>query len=91
MASCRSVDRPPLAPLADFLRGTTKREIQSLMMEVMPILTVPNLNKEQLIDQLIDHVRSSGSLADVCKIALKGPQEGLLAHDTPTVRPQGGK
>ena len=63
------MDRQPLAPLAEFLNGVTKRNIQTLMLEVMPILAAPNLRKEQLIEQLIDHVRSSGSLAEVCKKA----------------------
>ena len=42
------------------------------MVEVMPIITPPNLRKDELIDQLADYVRSSGSLADVCKLSLKG-------------------
>ena len=48
------------------------------MVEVMPIITAPNLKKEQLIDQLADYVRSSGSLADVCKLSLKGLKKDYL-------------
>ena len=48
------------------------------MVEVMPIITAPNLRKDQLIDQLADYVRSSGSLADVCKLSLKGLKKDYL-------------
>ena len=48
------------------------------MVEVMPIITAPNLKKEQLIDQLADYVRSSASLAAVCKLSLKGLKKDYL-------------
>lgn len=78
MATCRSIARQPLAPLVDLLRGFTKREIQSIIVEVMPIITAPNLRKDQSIDQLADYIRSSGSLADVCKLSLKGLRKEYL-------------
>ena len=73
-----SVDLQPLVPLVDLLRGSTNREIKNLMMDVMAILVVPNLKKEQLIDKLADHVRSSGSVADVCNKAVKGLKKDYL-------------
>ena len=48
------------------------------MMEVMPILVVPNLKKEELIGQLADHVRSYGSVAEVCKKAVNGFNKDLM-------------
>ena len=78
MATCSSIARQPLAPLVDLLRGSTKHRIQSIMVEVMPIITAPNLKKEQLIDQLADYVRSSASLAAVCKLSLKGLKKDYL-------------
>ena len=73
-----SVDLQPLVPLVDLLRGSTNREIKNLMMDVMAILVVPNLKKEELIDKLADHVRSSGSVADVCNKAVKGLKKDYL-------------
>ena len=71
-------DRQPFAPLVELLRGFAKREIHTIMVEVMHIITAPNLRKDQLIDQLADYVRSSGSLADVCKLSLKGFRKDYL-------------
>ena len=68
----------PLVPLVDLIKGNTKREIQNLMIEVMPILFVPSLNKRQLIDELIDYVRASGSVDQVCRLALKGFRKDYL-------------
>ena len=48
------------------------------MVEVMPMITAPNLKKDQLIDQLADYVRGSGPLADVCKLSLKGLRKDYL-------------
>ena len=78
MATCRSIDRQPLAPLVDLLRGFAKRDIQCVMLKVMPIITAPSLRKDQLIDQLADYVRSYGSLADVCKLSVKGLRKDYL-------------
>ena len=79
MATCRLADRRPLAPLADFLKGITKREIQLLMTESMPILAAPNLKKEQLIDELIGYVEGAHEeLPEVCKRALKGLKKDYL-------------
>ena len=60
------------APLADFLKTSTRDSVKKLMFETMPILTVPNLTKEKLI------VRSSGALDRVCRSALKGITKDYL-------------
>ena len=78
MATCSPIARQPLAPLVDLLRSFTRREIQRVMVEVMPMITAPNLKKDQLIDQLADYVRNYGSLADVCKLLLKGLRKDYL-------------
>ena len=78
MATCRTSARQPLAPLVDRLRQSTKREIQNIMVEVMPIFTAPTGKKDELINKLADHVRNSGSLADVCKLSLKGLKKDHL-------------
>ena len=85
MSTPRSVDLQPLLPLVDLLKGITTREIKKMMMEVMPILVVPNLKKEELIGQLADHVRSYGSVAEVCKKGSEMFQHGPLVHDPPAV------
>ena len=56
------------APLTDLRKSSTRDFVKSLMIEAMPVLAAPNLKKEKLIDQLIDYVRSSGSLDGVCRI-----------------------
>ena len=48
------------------------------MVEVMPIITAPTGKKDELINKLADHVRNSGSLADVCKLSLKGLRKDHL-------------
>ena len=52
MSACRSVVHQPSAPLVDMVD------------HVMPIVTSPRLGKKELIDQLVDYVRSSGLLVD---------------------------
>ena len=71
MSACRSADKRPLAPLIDFLFGSTVPEIKRIMVEVMPILSAPNKRKAELIDQLVDFVRSSDCLIDVWSSAFK--------------------
>ena len=66
MSARRSVDIQPFAPLAGLLKSKTNSAIKSLIIDVMRMAFAPNLKKQQLIDQLIDYVRSSGSLAAVC-------------------------
>ena len=66
------------APLADFLKSSTCGFVKQLMFDTMPILSIPNLTKEKLIDQLVDHVRSSGALENVCRNALKGLSKNYL-------------
>ena len=53
--SCRG-----MLPLIELLRGTTKRGIQDVMIDVMPMITAPNMRKEDLIAMLADYVRNSG-------------------------------
>ena len=48
------------------------------MLDVMPIVTAPKLSKKKLIDQLVDYVRSSGLLVDVCNSAAKGLRKDYL-------------
>ena len=48
------------------------------MVKVMPIITAPNLRKDKFIVQLADYIRSSGSLADVCKLSLKELRKDYL-------------
>ena len=78
MSACRSADRQPLAPLIELLRGTTKRGIQDVMIDVMPMITAPNMRKEDLIAMLADYVRNSGMLAVACNRALKGLNKKYL-------------
>ena len=49
-----------------------------MMVAVMPIFTAPNGKKDELINKLADHVRNSGSLADVCKLSLKSLRKDYL-------------
>ena len=44
----------------------------------MPIITAPTGKKDELINKLADHVRNYGSLADVCKLSLKGLKKDHL-------------
>ena len=78
MSACRSADRQPLAPLIELLRGTTKRGIQDVMIDVMPMITAPNMRKEDLIAMLADYVRNPGMLAVACSRALKGMTKKYL-------------
>ena len=78
MSACRSAVHQPLAPLVDLLRGFSNRAIQSIMVDVMPIIIAPQLRKEELINQLADYVRSSGLLVDVCNSAVKGLRKDYL-------------
>ena len=79
------------APLADFLKTSTRDSVKKLMFETMPILTVPNLTKEKLIDQLMDHVRSSGALDRVCRSALKGINKDYLCMTLRQYEPKTAK
>ena len=79
MSTSRSVDLQPFAPLVGLLKSKTNSAIKSLIIDVIPMMAfAPNLKKQQLIDQLIDYVRSSGSLAAVCRTALKGIKKDYL-------------
>ena len=85
MSACRSVvlqkrcldarvSKSSLAPLVDLIEGYSKRKIKKIMEDVMPVVIAPDLRKvrkETLIDQLLDFVRSSGLLADVCHSAME--------------------
>ena len=62
----------------ELLRGTTKREIQDAMIDVMPMMTAPNMRKEDLIAMLADYVRNSGMLVVACNRALKGLNKKYL-------------
>ena len=64
-----------MLPLIELLRGTTKRGIQEVMMDTMPLITAPNMRKEDLIAMLVDYARDSGRLAHACTRALKGMQK----------------
>ena len=68
MSACRI---EPLAPLVDFLSGLQNGVIADIMLDVMPIVRVPKLSQKKMIDQLIDYVRSSGMLVEVCNSAAK--------------------
>ena len=70
MSACRSADRQPLVPF--------KRGIQDVMIDVMPMITAPNMRKEDLIAMLADYVRNSGMLAVACNRALEGMNKEYL-------------
>ena len=89
MATCRSADQQPLAPLVGLLNAATKREIQRVMADATHYVTPPNGKKEELIQEAADFVRRYGHLADVCKSALKGLKKEyihmILRQYDPTV------
>ena len=75
-----SADRRPCAPLAGMLNGLPTQQIKDLMHQVMPILTIPKMRKEELIASLIDFlVGSPHRIADTCKATVKDIQKPYLS------------
>ena len=66
------------APLTDFLKGSIRDFVKSLMIEAMPILAAPNLKEEQLIDQLIDRWFDWLTLGRAIGLSISRPTRRLI-------------